>query len=124
MPPKLSQVNLSVPVLSPPGEIRLKKLLEYLDEDPDDTFCLFATAMEYVGLGRSNEGLATFEKLIAVDPNYVGAYYHWAKLLEARGEKERALAIYRRGIDVAEAMRDFHAKSELQAALIEAEDDY
>jgi len=99
-------------------------LLTYLADDPRDSFSLFAIANEYAGQGRREEALRYFDELVTIDPNYVGAYYHLAKLLEDMGDKSRAIETYRKGIEIADLLHDSHSKAELQSALMEAEGVY
>jgi hypothetical protein len=53
----------------------------------------------------------------------VATYYHLGKLLERKGEREAALAIYAEGIAVATRTQEQHALSELQSAKLELEYD-
>ena len=100
---------------------RLDTLLQYHDEDPDDSFVCFALASEYVKLGEDDTARAWFEALRDTDPDYIGTYYHLGKLYERIGEKPLALDTYRAGANIATKIADFHARSELQSALLEAE---
>lgn len=100
---------------------RIAALHAFLEEDPDDPFTRFALAQEYRKRGDAARALRFFEALVAERPDYVGTYYHLGKLLEAEGRKDDALAVYRRGVQVATDARDLHARSELQSALLEAE---
>lgn len=100
---------------------RLALLLQFHEEDPGDPFTQFAIAQEYVKRGESEKALAFYEKLTIDHPDYTGTYYHLGKLYEALGRKAQALATYRTGIDVAQRLRDFHARAELQDALMKAE---
>ena len=100
---------------------RLKALLEFLDEDPGDSFTRFALAREYLKQGLPEKALEYFEGLVVEDPNYVGTYYHLGKLYESLGRKDDAVATYRSGIQTAQRRREFHALSELQDALLKAE---
>ena len=56
-------------------------------------------------------------------PEYVGTYYHYAKLLEQLNEFTQAFSIYSKGIDVAKQAGDRHSLSELVAAKMELGDD-
>lgn len=98
---------------------RLKQLLAFHEEDPDDSFVRFALAAEYVKLKQFDEALATFQALYENDPSYVGLYFHYGKLLRQLGRPDHAALIYREGIAVATRLTDFHARSELQSALLE-----
>ncbi len=100
---------------------RLDQLLAFQEEDPQDSFIRFALASEYVKLGDFERGRTIFEELRSHDPGYVGLYYHLGKLLEKIGDSSQAIVIYREGIAIAARISDFHARSELQSALLEAE---
>ena len=100
---------------------RLKLLLQFLEKDPDDEFTRFALAMEFVKSGDEARARQTLVDLVADRPDYVGAYYHLAALYIRVGLHEAAAETYRTGIRVAERQRDRHARSELQAALLELE---
>ncbi|MDX1741686.1 MAG: tetratricopeptide repeat protein [Rhodothermales bacterium] len=100
---------------------RLAVLLKYLEEDPEDPFTRFALALEYLKSGNEHEALTAFEGLVSDRPDYVGTYFHLGGLYRRLGRVDSAVDVYRKGISVAEAQRDVHAKSELQSALLEAE---
>ncbi len=96
---------------------RLKKLLQFLEQQPNDPFILYALATEYNSLNNTDEAFNFYRKLISDHPDYVGTYYHLGKLLEKNDENENAIEIYQQGILVAKTKRDMHALSELQSAL-------
>ena len=100
---------------------RLATLLQFYEEDPNDGFTRFALASEYLKRGDTAQALSFFEALVADDPAYVGTYYHLGKLYETLGRAEEALTTYRNGIQMAQRQRDFHARAELQSALLEAQ---
>lgn len=100
---------------------RLKALLEFHEEDPDDSFTRFALAREYLKHDQPEKALEYFQGLVRDDPGYVGTYYHLGKLYEALGRKDDAIETYRSGIRVAQRSKEFHALSELQDALLKAE---
>jgi len=102
---------------------RLDQLLTFLEEDPDDPFTLFAVATEYRRRRDPNLSLQYYERLVDEHPDYVGTYYHLAALYLELGRRDDAIATYRTGIEVANRLRDTHARSELQSALMEAEDE-
>ena len=95
---------------------RLSKLLEFLESDPNDPFILYALATEYNGLNDREKAYSFYLLLTEKHPDYVGTYYHFGKLLELEGKKEKAIEIYNTGMQVARAKRDMHAFSELQGA--------
>lgn len=100
---------------------RLDALLGFLKEDPNDPFLLFAAASEFRKLGNVSEALSYYERLTTDHPAYVGTYYHYGALLASEGRKAEAIDMYQRGIRVAEEQRDFHARAELQNALLNAQ---
>lgn len=95
---------------------RLAKLLEFLNNEPNDSFILYALATEYNSLNDIENAFTYYLKLINEHPNYVGTYYHLGKLYEKQGNKEEGILIYKKGMEVARAKRDMHAFSELQGA--------
>ncbi len=95
--------------------------MEYHDLDPDDSFIRFALATEYLKLGHEEKARIVFEELVSHDPEYVGTYYHLGKLYERLDQNERAIRVFKNGINVAGAQSDMHARAELQSALLEAE---
>ena len=95
---------------------RIEKLKEFLQTNPDDHFIQHALALEYIKAGDDIKARSLFEKILTIDPNYIGSYYHLAKLLERTGETEKAIACYEKGMQAAKAANDQHAYNELQAA--------
>ena len=105
---------------------RLEKLLEFYKNDPADEFVQYALATEYLRLNETDKALQFYEGLIHNHPNYIGTYYHLAKLYEKLKRVQDAVNTYQTGMEIAREMRDQHALSELQRAymeLIDAEDD-
>jgi len=85
-------------------------------QNPEDSFVQHALALEYIKLNRVEEAKQAFETLLAKDENYVGSYYHLAKLLERAGDIQGAIKCYEKGMQVAKTVGDKHAYNELQAA--------
>ncbi len=98
-------------------------LLDMLKETPEDPFLLFALAKEYEKSSNTQEALQLYERLYRQNPEYVGLYYHYGKLLQQTGECLHAREIFSRGIQISTAVKDFHSKSELESAL-EALEEY
>ena len=94
---------------------RIEKLKAFLEQNPADSFVQHALALEYIKMNREEEARAEFEALLGRDEKYVGSYYHLAKLLERQGEREKAIACYEKGMEVARELKDNHAYNELQA---------
>ncbi len=100
---------------------RIQALEEFLAIDPTDAFTRFALATEYLKTGDIRRAREFFEGLLKDKPEYVGTYYHLGKLYEDLGATDQAIKTYRSGIAVAGSQKDFHARAELQSALLEAE---
>lgn len=95
---------------------KLKMLQSLYNDDPKDSFVRFALAKEYEKINDFDNALQFYTSLKMDDPDYVGLYYHLAKLLETLEKNESALAIYDEGIAIAKKIKDFHALSELNNA--------
>jgi Tfp pilus assembly protein PilF len=95
---------------------RIAKLKEYLQTTPNDSFLQHALALEYVKQGDEESARKLFENILDRDPQYVGTYYHLAKLLERTGETELAINWYEKGMAAAKQAGDNHAYNELQMA--------
>ena len=93
---------------------RLQKLLEFLQNEPNDPFLKYALATEYIAANEPEKALNYFEDLKLNHADYVGTYYHLGKLYEKLGRKEAAIETYKTGMLVARSARDNHAFSELQ----------
>jgi Tfp pilus assembly protein PilF len=95
---------------------RINKLKEFLQASPDDSFLNHALALEYIKLGNDAEAKLLFEKILANQPDYVGSYYHLAKLQERMNDNDAAMKTYEAGMASAKKNGDNHAYNELQAA--------
>lgn len=95
---------------------RIEKIKEMLDATPNDSFLLHALALEYIKIGEKESAKTTFEKLLEGNPNYVGSYYHIAKLMEDMQNREAAIQWYEKGMVIAKQLNERHAYNELQSA--------
>jgi Tfp pilus assembly protein PilF len=95
---------------------RIEKIKELLVQNGADNFLEHALALEYIKLGNDAEARRIFEELLARDVNYVGSYYHLAKLLERTGETELAINWYEKGMNKATEQGDNHSLNELRSA--------
>ena len=101
---------------TPPSE-RMQKLTALLERDPNDSFLLYAIALEHKKAGEHAAALDWFDRVIAKDPGYSVAYHQAALTHEAAGAMEPATEMYRRGIAAATKKGDHHAAEEMQGAL-------
>ena len=94
---------------------RINQLLQFLEEDPDDAFTLYALALEYQ---KSDVILAkaTFESLIAQHPDYLPTYYVAAHFMMESNNLEQVENLFLKGMDLAKAQNNNKALMELQSA--------
>jgi predicted Zn-dependent protease len=95
---------------------RIDLLRQYLAKTPDDSFLRHALALEHIKLKEDEEAIGLFQALLEDDPDYVGSYYHLGRAWERKGETDRALETYQKGMAVARRLKDDHAYRELQQA--------
>lgn len=95
---------------------RIEKLKSMLVESPGDSFLQHALALEYIKLGNDAEARVLFESILEREPGYVGSYFHLAKLLERRGEPDKAVRVYEKGMEEAKKAGENHAYGELKSA--------
>src|SRR5688500_10943575 len=95
---------------------RINKLKEFLANSPDDAFLKHALALEYIKGGDDTTARKLFEDLLTKNPQYIGSYYHLAKLLERTGESTHAAEWYQKGIAAAQKAGDQHSLNELRVA--------
>ena len=101
---------------------RIEKLLEYMKTSGKDSFLQHALALEYIKIDQDEEARKLFNEILLREPTYIGSYYHLAKLLERAGDFDKAVRIYKRGMEEAKKAGDNHTYSELQAALEDIEE--
>jgi tetratricopeptide (TPR) repeat protein len=57
-------------------------------------------ANAYLELGRLDEAIAEYERILQVNPNYPLAHFHLAQAFERKGQKEQARVAYERFLQV------------------------
>lgn len=102
---------------------RIPKLLELLQQNPNDCFLLHALGLESIKENELEKAISYFQQALQFDENYVGSYYHLAKTLEKTKKTDDAISIYKKGIFIAQKLKDNHAKNELQMALDDISDE-
>jgi tetratricopeptide (TPR) repeat protein len=98
------------------NSVRLERLFEFLKDDPNDPFTIYAIALEYFN-EEPLKALEYFNLLLNNHEEYTSTYYHAGKLHEKLGNAEEAAKIYQKGIEICRKKREMHALSELQSAL-------
>jgi len=95
---------------------RIEQLQELLKNDINDSFLKYALALEYVKIKENDAARECFLKLIKDDKNYVASYYQLGKLYESLNEVEKAMRIYKNGIEIAQEIENKKTLLELQEA--------
>jgi tetratricopeptide (TPR) repeat protein len=98
-------------------EARIAKLREFLANNPQDSFSRYALALEYDGQGETERAVTLLEELLRDDPTYVPAYQQLGYAYQKLGRRDDAIALLKRGMEVAAAQGDLHARGEMQEAL-------
>ena len=83
--------------------------------DPEDPFVPYALALEHAKSGEHARALEAFDRCLALDSDYLYAYFHKARSLEAAGRPSDAMAVLRDGAERAQAAGDAKARSEISA---------
>lgn len=97
---------------------RLKQLFNFLEQDPGDSFTIYAIALEYLE-GYPEKAKKYLDILLENHPDYLPTYYQAGLLYQSMNEVEKAKAIFEKGIALAHKMNKLMTKRELQNALNE-----
>jgi tetratricopeptide (TPR) repeat protein len=100
---------------------RLETLLQFLENDPDDSFTRYAVALEYISMGNKGQGIGYLKDLIDRDPGYVASYQQLGSLYAEIDRQEDACEVLIRGIEIARQLGELHAAQEMQDVLDELE---
>ena len=95
---------------------RIDKLKAFLQATPKDNFLRHALALEYIKIEENLQARVLFEDILTESPDYIGSYYHLAKLLEKLEQTDLAIKWYEQGMQAAKKAKDNHAYNELQSA--------
>lgn len=100
---------------------KIPTLATRIKKNPNDSFSKFALALELINIDQQSKARLLFENILDNEPNYVGVYYHLAKLYTEFNENKKALETYKEGIKIAAEANNQHSKSELEGALLALE---
>jgi Tfp pilus assembly protein PilF len=95
---------------------RIERIIEFLKQQPKDNFLRHALALEYIKIGEELKARDLFLEIVTEFPDYVGSYYHLAKVLEKLEQREAAIEWYEKGMAAAKLAKDDHSYRELQSA--------
>ena len=101
---------------------RIDILKQYIIEEPNDPFNIYALASEYV-TEEPNTALQLYEELLKNHPDYLGTYYQVGKLYQSFQQTEKAKETFEKGISLALKQQKSKTLSELRTALNEILDE-
>lgn len=90
---------------------------QVLEIDEDDTVALYGLADIAFYREEYKRAVENLEKVVKFDEKYSVAYLLLGKSLEATGNLERAMQVYKKGIDVASKRGDMMPANEMQSRL-------
>lgn len=101
------------------SNIRLQKLAEMLEKQPNDTFLLYAMGMEYLGMGDVNVAEKYFNQVLEVDSNHIATHYQLGILFTQQNRENEAQLVLEKGFELAKQKGDLKTQNELRSALDE-----
>ncbi|MGI9013182.1 MAG: tetratricopeptide repeat protein [Phycisphaerales bacterium] len=96
---------------------RTKALMQMLEDDPRDTFCLYSLGQEAAKAEHFEEALKWYHRVLDIDPQYCYAWFHMARALEALDRNDEACTTLETGMKHAQQAGDTHAVQEMQVLL-------
>jgi tetratricopeptide (TPR) repeat protein len=100
-------------------EKRLDILIGLLKNDPNDTFTLYAIALEYISIKEYENAIKYLSLLIKQDEKYVAAYQQLGYVFSITNKKEDASKTYQKGLEIANLTGDKHAADNFSRFLVE-----
>jgi len=93
---------------------RVEQLHQFLQEEPNDPFNIYALALEYqkTDIAKAKE---LFDRVLHEHETYVPVYYHAGNLYLELEMPDRAMLIFEKGIIEAKKQNELKAMRELQS---------
>jgi tetratricopeptide (TPR) repeat protein len=102
---------------------RIDMLLKMLETEPEDIFVNYTLGLEYVAELDLERGQSQFNKVLALDPGYVPAYYQLGKLFESQLKNAEALDYFKKGLKKAVEQDKHKTAGEFREAISNLEED-
>lgn len=96
---------------------REKMFLQVIEIDPEDTIALYGMADVAFYREDFKKAVEFLERVVKIDEKYSAAYLLLGKSLEATANLERAMQVYKKGIDVASKRGDMMPANDMQSRL-------
>ncbi|MBK7682749.1 MAG: tetratricopeptide repeat protein [Bacteroidia bacterium] len=101
---------------------RIQQLTEMLVDDPTDSFCRYALALEFASDPSSRkQAIEELELLKKNDPNYLALYYQLGLLYHQEQQMNEAKQVLMEGLSLAKEQGNTHTYSELEFLLEDVE---
>ena len=97
---------------------RLDTLQKMLLETPNDEFLLYAISLEHNKLGETEKAIEIMSQLLISHEDYLPVYYQLGHLHAQKGNREYAMELFRKGIEIAKHRNDHRTLGELNEALM------
>ena len=94
---------------------RLHILIQFTEEEPENPFNWYALALEYIN-SDPEETAIIFDQLLKSQADYLPTYYTSAQFFAEQNQLEKAKAIFEKGIDLADRLKEENALKELKNA--------
>ena len=94
-------------------------LQELLAQDPNNQLARYGIAMEHASRGEVDTAVIEFQRLLDLNPDYTNAYFMAAQALVQAQRTGDARKWLERGIANATRTGNNHARSEMEAMLLE-----
>lgn len=101
---------------------RLDMLIDLLSKEPNDVFLTYALGIEYLAELDLSDAEEYFKKTLALNADYIPAYYQLGKLYESQVKNAEALQFFKEGLTKAMSQKNSKAINEFNEAIFMLED--
>jgi Fe-S cluster biosynthesis and repair protein YggX/uncharacterized protein HemY len=98
---------------------RIEQFRKMANDDPENALGHFSLGREYVNAGQFADAVASFERVLRIDPNLSRAYHLMATALLKQDRRDEAVRRLMEGAKVAHARGDVMPKNEMVKMLKE-----
>lgn len=92
-----------------------ERLTQFLSNNPNDSFSLYALALEERKDDNLDKSLSLLKKVIQLEPEHIGAYYQAAEVSIDLNNHEAANGFINQGIEVSKLKNDKKSVDEFTA---------
>jgi predicted Zn-dependent protease len=96
---------------------RIEVFKQMLESEPNNNLVMFGLAKEYEKLGETDEVIALLERYLSVADDEGNAFGTLAKAYQKKGNREKAIETYKKGIEVSLAHGHPSMANEYQTTL-------